>query len=124
MSEENGEAKKIRMITEKGAFGHPGYMAIVRMKNPCKEGETQTVEVHSFAVTVGTDKEQLEACEAMKKKVIVEPAFVSFTLLKFIEETRPLEEPDEKTKIHVPTSIQTKRYSGGGNRSKFMPDGN
>jgi len=123
MTEENGKAKQIRMITEKGAFGHPGYMAIVRMKNPCEEGEKQTVEVQSFAVTVGTDEEQLRAVEAMRQKVIVEPAFVSFTILQFIEETRPLEEPDEKTKIHVPTSIQTKRFSGGGNRSKYTPDG-
>ena len=66
MTEENGKAKQIRMITEKGAFGHPGYMAIVRMKNPCEEGEKQTVEVQSFAVTVGTDEEQLRAVEAMR----------------------------------------------------------
>jgi len=123
MTEENGKPKPIRVITEKGAFGHPGHMAVVRMRvQDTPDGKPQCV-VKSFAVTVGTDEEQLEACEAMKKKVIVEPAFQSFTLLKFIEETRPLEEPDEKTKIHVPTSIQKRRYGGGGNRSKFMPDG-
>lgn len=124
MIEENGKAKQIRMITEKGAFGHPGYMVIVKMLvEDDEEGNPQCV-AKPFAVTVGTDEEQLDAIKAMKEKVIVDPAFHAFTVLKFIEETRPLEEPDEKTKIHIPTSIQTKRFSGGGNRSKYTPDGN
>jgi len=121
--EQNGKPKPIRVITEKGAFGHPGYMVVVKMLiEDTPDGKPQCI-ANPFTVTVGTDEEQLKAIKTMKEKAIVEPAFHAFTVLKFVEETRPLEEPDEKTKIHVPTSIQTKRYSGGGNRSKFQPDG-
>jgi len=110
------EPKPIRVITEPGAFGQPGYMIIVRKK----DGDAANVQ--SFAVLHGDDEEQLKTIAEAKKEAILDPDFLSFTTLKFIEETRPLEEPEPV--IHKPTTGQILRFSGGKNRSKYTPGEN
>lgn len=115
--EENGSAKKIRVITEPGGFGVPAHMVIVRKWREGKVG--QEINVESYIVAVGSKNDQLEECEKMKQQVIVDPLFCSFTILEFVSETRPLQEKEEsdEPKIIRPTFRDTKRF----NRSKYLP---
>lgn len=104
------------MITEDGAFGHPGYMVIVRYWPDEKAKEKQSkLSVESFVVVKGSDEEQLKAIEEMKSQWVVNPLFASFTILRFVSETRPLEEPQPL--IHIPTQRDTRRFG----RSKYDP---
>lgn len=109
----NGGGRKIRMITEPGAFGQPGFMIVIRHR---KEDDSKVVDVQSYAVLAGNRDEQLQRIEEFKKIEIVKPSLVSFTVLEFIEETRPLEEP-EPTKIVRPTVRDVRHF----NRSKYDP---
>lgn len=113
---ENQEPKPIRVITEPGAFGQPGYMVIIRTK------QGNAAKVDSFAVLAGEDEEQLATIADFKKKAITDPDFLSFTTLRFIEETRPLEEPEAI--IHKPTDEDVLRVSGSKRRSKYSPGEN
>lgn len=116
----NGEGPKpVRVITEPGAFGKPAHMIIVRRfrsKAEKAKGKKGRLEVESFIVMGATKEMRLEQIEAFKKKHIPDPLFVSFTVLKFVEETRPLEEA-EPSKIVMPSPSDTRRFG----RSKYMP---
>jgi hypothetical protein len=113
----NGAGKKVRLITEPGAFGKAGYTVIVRRFENHKR---KKIRVDSYVVVAGDDEQQLAEIEKLKAQVITDPLFAAFTILKFVSETRPLQEPeDEGSKIIRPSFTDTKRFG----RSKYLPDG-
>jgi hypothetical protein len=115
--ETNGAGKKIRLITEPGAFGKPGYTVIVRRFENHKR---KKINVDSYVVVAGDDEQQLAEIEKLKAQVITDPLFAAFTILKFVSETRPLQESeDEGPKIIRPSFRDVRRHG----RSKYNPDG-
>lgn len=99
-------------------------MVIIRKWDPATlqlPRDQRKVLVDSFVIVRGSEEEQLQAVAEAKANQIVDPLFVSFTVLKFVSETRKLEEPEaaDKSKIVIPTSREVRKFS----RSKYQPGG-
>ena len=105
------DQKPIRVITEPGAFGAPALMVVIRTR------KDDAAQVESFIIREGTDEEMMEKARELKKQAIARSDFLSVTILRFIEETRPLEEPDDE-KIIRPNFEQVKHV----HRSKYTPN--
>jgi len=107
------EAKPLRFITEKGAFGPPGLMAIYRKWIPEKErSEAKQLTVESFVAIEGKRDDQMSEILKLKIKCQADPLFCSFTILEFVEETRPLLEPEPD--IAMPSNAQVRKFGKPG----------
>ena len=98
INNDNGEGKPINLITEKGAFGVPGLMCIVRNWIPKAERKgKETLSVESFIIVPqGPVKEvefdelkkaQMNEARKLKAQKVEHPLFCSFSIFEFIEET-------------------------------------
>jgi hypothetical protein len=115
----NGSGRKVRLITEPGAFGRDGHMVILRRwVDAGAKAKKKKINVESFVVAAGSTDEQLQEIERMKETWVTDPLFCSLTILRFVSETRVLAEPkEEKSKIVIPTASDVRRF----NRSKYSP---